>query len=95
LGCCSRNEKEALWKLIKEHYVLPSEYEECGKRAIILTIGRVIRRFRHALNKFYVQSGVSSFNQFGIITPNKWSTFQELHTTPEAMAHINRMKELI
>jgi hypothetical protein len=25
----------------------------------------------------------------------KWNTLQQLHTTPEAMAHNNRMKELI
>jgi hypothetical protein len=31
------NEKEALWELMKEHYVFPSEHEERGKRATILT----------------------------------------------------------
>jgi hypothetical protein len=51
--------------------------------------------FRHALNKFYVQPSVSLFNRFGFITPNEWSIFQQLHTTPEAVAHSNRMKELI
>jgi hypothetical protein len=89
------NEKEALWELIKAHYVFPSKHEEQGKRATIFTIGRALRRFRHALNKFYVQPGVSSFNQFGFIIPNEWNTFKELHTTPESMAHSNRMKELI
>jgi hypothetical protein len=81
--------------LIKAHYVFPSEHGECGKRATILTIGRALRRFRHELNKFYVQPGVSPFNQFGFITPNEWNTFQQLHTTPEAMTCSNRMKELI
>jgi hypothetical protein len=51
--------------------------------------------FRHALNKFYVQHGVLSFNRFGFITPNEWRTFQQLHTTPEVMVCNNRMKELI
>jgi hypothetical protein len=60
-----------------------------------LTTGRAVRRFRHAVSKFYVQPGVSLFNRFGFIIPNKWKTFQQLHTTPEAMAHSNRMKELI
>jgi hypothetical protein len=81
--------------LIKAHYVFPSKHEECGRRATILTIGRALQRFRHALSKFYVQPGVSPFNWFRFITPNKWNTFQQLHTTPEAMAHSNRMKELI
>jgi hypothetical protein len=81
--------------LIKVHYVFPSKYEEHGKRATILTIGRALRRFRHALNKFYVQPGVSPFNWFGFIAQNEWNTFKELHTTPEAMARSNRMKELI
>jgi hypothetical protein len=66
-------EKEDLRELIKAHYVFPSEH---GKRATILTIRRAIRRFRHALNKFYVQPGVSPFNRFGFMTPNKWNTFQ-------------------
>jgi hypothetical protein len=81
--------------LIKAHYVFPSEHEERGKRATILTIGRTLRRFRQALNMFYVQLGVSPFNQFGFITPNEWKTFQQLHTISKAMAHSNRMKELI
>jgi hypothetical protein len=67
-GAVLVNEKEALWELIKAHYVFPSEQEERGKMA---TIGRALRRFRRALNKFYVQLGVSSFNWFGFITPNK------------------------
>jgi hypothetical protein len=81
--------------LIKAHYVFPSKYEELGKRDIILTIGRALRRFIHALNKFYIQLGVSLLNQFGFITPNEWKTFQQLHTTLEVIALSNRMKELI
>jgi hypothetical protein len=81
--------------LIKAHYVFAPEHVECGKRAPILTIGMALRRFRHELNKFYVQPSVSPFNRFGFITPNEWKTFKELHTTPEAVARSNRMKELI
>jgi hypothetical protein len=94
-GAIPVNEKEALWKLIKTHYVFPYEHEECSKRATILTIGRALQRFRQALNKFYVQPGVSPFNRFGFITPNEWNTFKELHTTPKAMVRSNRMKEII
>jgi hypothetical protein len=39
-GVVPEKEKEALWKLIKAKYVFPSEHEELGKRATILTIGR-------------------------------------------------------
>jgi hypothetical protein len=81
--------------LIKAHYVFPSEHEELGKRATILTIGRALRRFGHALNKFYVQPGVSPLNQFGFVTPKEWNIFQQLHTTSEAMALSNRIKEII
>jgi hypothetical protein len=81
--------------LIKAHYVFPSEYEELGKRDTILTIGRAIQRFKHALSKFYIQPSVSPLNQLGFITPNEWNTFQQLHTTLEAIALCNRMKELI
>jgi hypothetical protein len=94
-GAVPVNEKEALWELIKTHYVFPSEHEEHGKSATILTIGRALQRFRHALKMFYVQPGDSPLNQFGFITPNEWKTFQQLHATPEAMAHNNRLKELI
>jgi hypothetical protein len=89
------NEKEDLWELIKAHYFFSSEHEGCGKRATILTIGRAIRKFRHELNKFYVQPGVSPFDRFCFMTPNEWNTFQQLHTTPEVVACNNRMKELI
>jgi hypothetical protein len=81
--------------LIKIHYVFLSEHEELGKIVTILTIGMTLRRFRHALNKFYVQPGVSPLNQFEFITTNEWNTFQQLHTTPEAIALNNIMKELI
>jgi hypothetical protein len=81
--------------LIKAHYVFPSKYEERGKRATILTIGRSLRRFRHSFNKFYIQHAVSLLNRIGFITPNEWNTFQQLHITPKVMGHSNRMKELI
>jgi hypothetical protein len=81
--------------LVKAHYVFPSKHEELGKKDTILTIERALRRFRHGLNKFYVQLGVLPLNQFGFITPNEWNTFQQLHTTPQAMALSNRIKELI
>jgi hypothetical protein len=60
-----------------------------------LHIGWALQKFRHGLNKFYVQPDVSPFNWFGFIIPNEWKTFQQLHTTPEAMVRSNRMKELI
>jgi hypothetical protein len=85
-GDVLENEKDALWELLKAHYVFPSEHEERGKRDTILTTGRALRRFKHALNKLYVRLRVSPFNRFGFITPNEWNTFKELHTTPEAMA---------
>jgi hypothetical protein len=62
-GIVPVNEKEALWELMKGHYVFPSEHEERGKRATIPSIRRAHRRFRHALNKFDVQLGVSPFNR--------------------------------
>ncbi len=80
--------------MIKAHYVFPSKHEKQGKRATILTIGRALQRFRHALNKFSIPPGVSPFNRFGFITPNEWNTFQQLHTTLEAISLSNKMKEM-
>jgi hypothetical protein len=93
-GIVPVNEKEALWELIKAHYVLPSEHEECGKRATILTIARTLLRFRYALNKFYVQPGVSrsiglgSSHQTNVTPFNNCIPLQKLWRN-------NRMKELI
>jgi hypothetical protein len=41
-----------------------------------------------------VQRGQPLLNQFGYITPNEWGTFIQQHTTPEAIALSNKMKEL-
>jgi hypothetical protein len=58
------------------------------------TISNALQRFRHALNKYYVQRSLSPLNQFGYITPNEWDTFVQQHTTPQAVALSNKMKEL-
>jgi hypothetical protein len=41
-GVVPVNEKEALWELIKAHYVFPFEHEELDKMATMLTIGRAL-----------------------------------------------------
>jgi hypothetical protein len=58
------------------------------------TISNALRRFRHALHKYYMQRGLSPLNQFGYITPNEWDTFVQQYTTPQAVALSNKMKEL-
>jgi hypothetical protein len=58
------------------------------------TIYNALQKFRHALNRYYMQRGLSPLNQFGYITPNKWGTFKQKHTTPQAVALSNKMKEL-
>jgi hypothetical protein len=57
-------------------------------------ISNAVQRFRHALNKYYVQTGLSLLNWFGYITPNEWETFVQQRTTPQAIALSNKMKEL-
>jgi hypothetical protein len=57
-------------------------------------ISNALWRFRLALNKYYVQRGLSPLNQFGYITPNEWDTFVQQHTTSQAIALSNKMKEL-
>jgi hypothetical protein len=57
-GVVPVKKKQALWELIKTYYVFPSEHEKLSKRATILIIRRAIRRFKHALDKFYVQPSV-------------------------------------
>jgi hypothetical protein len=63
--------QETLWEFIKEHYIFPSEKEQIGKDAMMKIISNALQRFRHALNKYYVQRGLSPLNWFGYITPNE------------------------
>jgi hypothetical protein len=86
--------QETLWGFIKEYYIFPSKQEKIGKNVALKTISNVLQRFRHALNKYYVQKGLSPLNQFRYITPNKWDTFVQQHTTPKAIALSNNMKVL-
>jgi hypothetical protein len=72
----SESDKNALSELIKVHYAFPPDFNEHGKRATLITIGRDLQCFRHQLNKYYIQSSVSPLIRFGFITPNKWNTFQ-------------------
>jgi hypothetical protein len=90
----SKDMQEILWEFIKEHYILRSEQEQLCKNAMMKTISNTLQRFKHALNKYYVQRGRSPLNQFGYITPNEWDTFVQQHTTLEAIALSNKMKEL-
>jgi hypothetical protein len=71
----SKDMQETLCGFIKYHYILPSKQEQLGKNAMMKSISSALRRFRHALKKYYVQRGLSLVNQFGYITPNEWNTF--------------------
>jgi hypothetical protein len=86
--------QETLWGFIKDEYILPSEQEKNGKNATMKTISNALRRFGHALNKYYVQRGLSPPNWFGYLMPNEWDTFVQQHTTPQAIALSKKMKEL-
>jgi hypothetical protein len=86
--------QETLWGFIKEHYIFPSEQEKIDKNATMKTISNALWRFKYAINKYYVQRGISPLNRFGYITSNEWDTFVQQHTTPQAVALSNKMKEL-
>jgi hypothetical protein len=58
------------------------------------TISNALQRFRHTLNKYYGQRGLSPLNRFGYITPNEWDTFIQQHTAPQVVALSNKMTEL-
>jgi hypothetical protein len=51
----SKDMQETLWGFIKVHYIFPSEQEQLGKNVMIKIILNALQRFRHALNKYYVQ----------------------------------------
>jgi hypothetical protein len=86
--------QETLWGFIKEYYISPSWQEKIGTNAMMKTISNALQRFRHALNKYYVQRGLSPLNWFGYIMPNEWDTFVQQHTTSQVIALSNKMKEL-
>jgi hypothetical protein len=90
----SKDMQDRLWGFIKEYYVFPSEQENIGKNTMLKIIFNALRRFRHVLNNYYVQRGLSLLNQFGYIVPNEWDTFIQQHTTQEVIALNNKMKEL-
>lgn len=52
------------------------------------------RTFRSHLNTDYVQTGLSSFDHYGFITPNEWNEFRERHITEEAKQKSEKFKEL-
>jgi hypothetical protein len=54
--------QEILWEFIKEHYIFPFEQEKIGKNAMMKIISNVLRRFIHALNKYYMKRGMSPLN---------------------------------
>jgi hypothetical protein len=91
-----KSEKDALWEQMKRYYIFPTniEHQELGKKDTIRTIGNALRRFRHGLNKFYIQTSRSPLNWFGFIKPNERNTFQQQHTSPGAITLSNKMKEL-
>jgi hypothetical protein len=71
----SKEMQETIWGFIKEHYIFPYEQEKIDKNATMKTISNALQKFRHDLNKYYVQRGLSPLNQFGYIMPNEWDTF--------------------
>jgi hypothetical protein len=54
--------QQTLWGFIKEYYIFTSEQKKIGKNATIKTISNALRRFNHALNKYYVQRALSLLN---------------------------------
>jgi hypothetical protein len=86
--------QETLRGFIKEHYIFPSEKEKISKNATMKTISNALQRYKHDLNRYYEQRGLSPLNRFGCVTPNEWDTFVQQHTTPQAIALSNKMKEL-
>jgi hypothetical protein len=90
----SKDMQETLCGFIKEHYIFPSEQEKIGKNTMMKTISNALWRFKHALNKYYLQRGLSPLNRFGYITPNEWDTVVQKYTTPEAIG-LNKQDERV
>jgi hypothetical protein len=67
----SKDMQEILWGFIKEHFIFPSEQEQLGKNDTMKTISNALQRFRHALNNYYMQRGLSLLNRFGYVMPNE------------------------
>jgi hypothetical protein len=86
LGWCCFKRRARNIMGIHQRTCFPFWARKNGKNAMLKTISNALQRFRHALNKYYVQSGMSPLNRFGYITPNEWDTFIQQHTTLEVVA---------
>jgi hypothetical protein len=71
-----------------------SRQKKLEKNATMKIISNALRRFRHPLNKYFLQRGLSPLNRFRYITPNEQDTFVQQHATPPGIAICNKMKEL-
>jgi hypothetical protein len=74
----SKDMQETLWVFIKEHYIFPFEQENIGKNDTLEIISNALWRFRHALNMYYVQRGLSLLNWIGVYHAKRMGY---IHTT--------------
>jgi hypothetical protein len=88
-------------KTYKKHYGYSSKNitfsllsKKIGKNATLKTISNALWRFKHGLNMYYVQRGLSPLNRFGYITANEWDIFIQQHTTPDGIGLSKEMKKL-
>ena len=57
-------------------------------------LGETFRRWKSLHNTLYVQNGLTSFADFGGITPAQWKEFVQQKTTEEALALNQKQSEL-
>ena len=57
-------------------------------------LGETFRRWKSLHNTLYVQNGLTSFADFGDITPAQWKEFVQQKTTEEALALSQKNREL-
>ena len=88
--------KGNVWVEVKRWFTYPTEgYDEdkCMGHALFV-IGKALRNFRSMLNREYVQTGRTPFEDYNFITHDVWEAFVVKQSTEEAKAKGEKFSEL-
>jgi hypothetical protein len=88
--------KDNVWGEVKKRFNFLAEgYNEdrCKSHALAIA-GKALRSFRSLLNREYVQTGRTPFEDYNMIKKHVWDEFVELMSTDEAKAKAEKFKEL-
>jgi hypothetical protein len=75
------------------NFRLPENTHERVRKHTYKIMGHAFQRWRHDLNKRFIQKGLTPFHEFGNITHNQWAQLVAEKTLPGALAISQRNRE--